>query len=63
MHKNHAQCAFTLTIHPVKLASSMTLFGKADPENPIYHQLLDKFYAGKADEKTLNLLNKTEGFF
>ena len=50
-------------IDAVKFASSMTLFGEADPENPIYHQLLDKFYAGKTDEKTLNLLNKTEGFF
>lgn len=47
-------------IDAVKFASSMTLFGEADPENPIYHQILDKFYAGKTDEKTLNILNKTE---
>jgi len=45
-------------IDAIKLASSMTLFAEADPENPIYRQILEKFYAGKADEKTLNILNR-----
>lgn len=40
----------------LKLRSSMTLFAKAVPEDPRFQQVLDKFYNGKMDEKTLQLL-------
>lgn len=40
----------------LKLRSSMTLFAAADPENKIYQRILDKFFEGKPDEKTLQLL-------
>ncbi len=40
----------------LKLRSSMTLFAAADPENKIYQRVLDKFFEGKPDEKTLQLL-------
>lgn len=41
----------------LKLRSSMTLFKEVDPENAIYQKVLDKFFDGEADEKTLELLN------
>jgi len=40
----------------LKLKSSMTLFGAVKPENPIFQQVLDKFYHGTKDAKTLRLL-------
>ena len=43
-------------IDAVKLASSMTLFAEAEPCDPIFGRVLDKFYRGVADEKTLRLL-------
>lgn len=42
----------------LKLRSSMTLFAAADPGNDIYHRVLDKFFEGKPDEKTLELLRE-----
>lgn len=41
----------------LKLRSSMTLFREADPSNEIYQKVLEKFFDGEADEKTLKLLN------
>ena len=41
----------------LKLRSSMTLFKEADPDNAIYQKVLDKFFDGEADEKTLEILN------
>lgn len=40
----------------MKLRFSMTLFAAADPTNDIYQKVLDKFFEGKPDEKTLALL-------
>ena len=40
----------------MKLRSSMTLFEQADPENPIYGKLLDKYFNGRRDEMTLQIL-------
>lgn len=44
--------------HPddLKLRSSMTLFSEADPSDAIFKKILDKFYAGIKDERTLELL-------
>lgn len=40
----------------MKLKSSMTLFGALDNADPIFQQVLDKYYDGAADQKTLELL-------
>lgn len=40
----------------LKLRSSMTLFHRADPENPVFVNVLDKFFGGDEDEVTLSLL-------
>ena len=40
----------------LKLRSSMTLFMAADLGNDIYQKILDKFFDGRPDEKTLEIL-------
>jgi len=40
----------------LKLKSSMTLFKVADPEDPIFQEVLDAFYGGSEDQVTLELL-------
>lgn len=40
----------------LKLRSSMTLFALADPSCTVFKQVLDKFFAGRMDEKTKELL-------
>ena len=40
----------------MKLRSSMTLFMAAVPEQPLFRQVRDKFYGGKPDRWTLQLL-------
>jgi uncharacterized protein (DUF1810 family) len=39
-------------IDAVKVRSSMTLFHRAAPDEPIFRQVLDRFYAGIADAAT-----------
>ena len=39
----------------LKLCSSMTLFSHVS-KKPIFSQILDKYFSGKADEKTLEIL-------
>ena len=39
-----------------KLRSSMTLFHRAAPEDPLFTQVLERFYGGVADEATDALL-------
>ena len=43
----------------LKLRSSMTLFAQAEPDCPIFQQVLDKYYGGKMHERTLTLLKET----
>ena len=43
-------------IDAMKLRSSMTLFAAADPDQPVYGQVLGKFFDGVADEATLTRL-------
>jgi uncharacterized protein (DUF1810 family) len=43
-----------------KLRSSMTLFAKISTENSVFHQVLELFYNGKMDVKTLDILKKEE---
>ncbi|OUJ74008.1 DUF1810 domain-containing protein [Hymenobacter crusticola] len=40
----------------MKLKSSMTLFAALPSTNPVFQQVLDKFYGGAKDDKTLRLL-------
>ena len=40
----------------LKLRSCMTLFQEADPECGIFREVLDKYFGGKPDEKTLQIL-------
>jgi uncharacterized protein (DUF1810 family) len=40
----------------LKLRSSMTLFALADPECDVFRNVLDKFYGGEMDERTIELL-------
>lgn len=40
----------------LKLRSSMTLFDAVPATFPVFGQVLDKFYGGKRDERTLDLL-------
>jgi uncharacterized protein (DUF1810 family) len=39
-----------------KLRSSMTLFHRADPDEPVFVEVLDRFYDGRADDATDALL-------
>ena len=41
----------------LKLKSSMTLFSEVTAE-PVFNRVLDKYFQGERDEKTLQLLNK-----
>lgn len=40
----------------IKLRSSMTLFALARPEEPVFQQVLDRFFGGDKDPLTLRLL-------
>ena len=40
----------------LKLRSCMTLFSEADPDEPVFRKVLDKFYDGRKDKLTLDLL-------
>lgn len=44
----------------MKLKSSMTLFAYVDSENVRYKKILDKFYSGNYDRKTLDIVNNME---
>jgi uncharacterized protein (DUF1810 family) len=43
-------------IDALKLRSSMTLFARADPDEPVFGQVLAQFFGGAADESTVRLL-------
>jgi uncharacterized protein (DUF1810 family) len=43
-------------IDAMKLRSSMTLFARADPTNPVFGEVLEAYFGGKPDEKTERLL-------
>ena len=40
----------------LKLRSSMTLFHEVAPEMDVFQKVLDKFFEGKPDQKTIELL-------
>ena len=43
-------------IDGVKLRSSMTLFARADPDEPLFPRVLDRYFGGAEDPATLRLL-------
>lgn len=45
-------------IDALKFRSSMTLFAKATPDNRIFIEVLEKYYAGEFDPLTVELLAK-----
>lgn len=42
----------------LKLRSSMTLFSEAAPEEAMFQKVLDKFFDGKKDEMTLEIIGR-----
>jgi uncharacterized protein (DUF1810 family) len=42
----------------MKLKSSMTLFGSLPNTDPVFQAVLDKFYNGEKDQKTVAILNR-----
>ncbi len=42
----------------VKLQSCMTLFAAISEEGSVFHRVLDKFFGGKTDSKTLAMIHK-----
>ena len=41
----------------MKLKSSMTLFGSLENTSPIFRQILDKYFDGAKDQRTLQLID------
>jgi uncharacterized protein (DUF1810 family) len=48
-------------IDAMKLRSSMTLFCRADPGQPVFAEVLDKYYEGQPDPATDDLLGRAGG--
>lgn len=44
----------------LKLKSSMTLFCSLDEADPIFQSVLNKFFSGSKDEKTLKIISRQE---
>lgn len=42
----------------LKLKSSMTLFASLNETNPVFQKVLDKYYDGAKDERTLELIGE-----
>src|SRR5579872_3353242 len=45
----------------MKLRSAMTLFAAVKDSDPVFQQVLDKYFQGKADSQTLTILNRNQG--
>lgn len=45
----------------LKVRSCMTLFREADPSIGVFQQVIDKFFGGKPDYRTLQLLGRSSG--
>jgi uncharacterized protein (DUF1810 family) len=44
----------------LKLCSSMTLFSSVPSADPVFQKILDKFFDGKEDEKTVSIIEKND---
>ena len=47
------------SIDELKLRSSMTLFARAAPEEPVFQSVLDRYFDGASDRKTDDLLRSS----
>lgn len=57
--ENHTSHEIFGSLDDLKLKSSLTLFAAASPEGSVFDQLLGKYYQGKRDPKTDDLLEKS----
>jgi uncharacterized protein (DUF1810 family) len=55
-HKDKAATEVLGEIDAVKLCSSMTLFARAAPGEPLFERVLDSFFGGAADPATEQLI-------
>ena len=46
----------------MKLRSSMTLFMLAAPEESVFKKVIDKYYGGETDKRTIELLNQRKKY-
>jgi uncharacterized protein (DUF1810 family) len=46
----------------MKLRSSATLFASVSPAGSVFEQIIDKYFDGRRDEKTLHLLKTAPGW-
>jgi uncharacterized protein (DUF1810 family) len=46
-------------IDALKLRSSMTLFARADPEEPLFTRVLERFYEGRSDAATERIVGSS----
>ena len=44
----------------MKLRSCATLFAFVSPEGSVFHQIIDKYFRGERDDKTLRLIGKAQ---
>ena len=44
------------SVDAMKLHSSMTLFAQADPDEPVFREVLDHYFGGTLDEETTSRL-------
>ncbi len=42
----------------MKLKSCATLFASVSPDGSVFHRLLEKYYNGEGDERTLELIGR-----
>lgn len=56
-HSSNATAVFG-SPDDMKLKSSMTLFAALPDANPVFQQVLDKFYGGAKDSKTLQMIGR-----
>ena len=60
MLKNSDPAGVMGHIDALKLRSCMTLFAQFCGDNSVFHKVLDKFFNGERDTKTLELLGKKQ---
>ncbi len=59
-HKNNnAEYIFGYT-DAMKLRSSMTLFALVSENGSVFHRVLEQFYSGKMDNRTLEILQRQQ---
>ena len=59
--RGHSADEMLGSIDAVKLRSSMTLFHRAAPDEPLFLEVLDRFFGGRADDATDAILDEPGG--